>query len=78
MHYKGQKGSGLVIMPCELIDDNGTKLKNIVLQHANDADLGADFVSYLNNECIFLNTLVDRVVSGYPTNAEKYFAKNRL
>lgn len=62
-------------MPCELIDDNGTKLKNIVLQHANDADLGADFVSYLNNECIFLNTLVDRVVSGYPTNAEKYFEK---
>ena len=74
-HYEGKKGSGLVIMPCELIDDNGTKLKNIVLQHVEDANLGAEFINYLNNECVFLNTLVDRVVSGYPSNADEYFAK---
>ena len=74
-HYEGKKGSGLVIMTCELIDDNGTKLKNIVLQHVEDANLGAEFINYLNNECLFLNTLVDRVVSGYPANADEYFAK---
>ena len=74
-HYEGKKGSGLVIMPCELIDDNGTKLKNIVLQHVENANLGAEFINYLNNECLFLNTLVDRVVSGYPSNADEYFAK---
>lgn len=67
-HFKGQKGSGLIIVPCELIEDNGTKLKEIVLTYAKDFNFGEDFVSYLENECQFLNTLVDRVVSGYPTN----------
>lgn len=59
-------GAGLVIMPCELIEDNGTKLKQIVLQHAKDWNLGDEFTAYLEEDCRFLNTLVDRVVSGYP------------
>lgn len=68
--------SGLVVMPCELLDDNGTKLKNIVLQHAADWNLGDDFVAYINDKCRFLNTLVDRVVSGYPVAlAQEYEQK---
>lgn len=69
-------GAGLVIMPCELIEDNGTKLKSIVLQHAADWNLGDEFVSYVNDDCRFLNTLVDRVVSGYPVAlAQEYEQK---
>ncbi len=60
------EGSGLVILPCELLDDNGTMLKNIVLRHIDDWGLGDEFKAYVEKECRFLNTLVDRVVSGYP------------
>ena len=74
-HFAGKKGSGLVLMPCELIENNGTQLKSIILQHAEDKNLGADFIDYINNECTFLNTLVDRVVSGYPANAQEYWDK---
>ncbi len=59
--------SGLVVMPCELIDDNGNKLREIVLKLADDWNLGDEFKAYVSEDCTFLNTLVDRVVSGYPT-----------
>ncbi len=59
-------GSGITIMPCELLDDNGTKLKNIVLKHCDDCNLGDEFKAYITEDCTFLNTLVDRVVSGFP------------
>lgn len=73
-HY-GDKASahGLIIMPCELIDDNGTKLKEIVLRHIADHNLGEDFKAYVEQDCRFLNTLVDRVVSGYPTANEAQY-----
>lgn len=73
--FNGCSGSGLFIMPCELIEANGATLKNIVLQYANDWNLGDNFINYVNNECKFFNTLVDRVVSGYPKNANEYFEK---
>ena len=66
-------GEGLTVLPCELIEDNGTKLKEIVLKHAADWNLGQDFVDFVNNKCLFLNTLVDRVVSGYPTATAQEF-----
>lgn len=57
---------GLVFVPCELIDRNGEKLRECVLRYAADWKLGGGFVSYVENECAFLNTLVDRIVAGYP------------
>lgn len=69
-------GSGLWIVPCELLDDNGSKLKDIVLQQIEDQHLDEDFKQYVLNECRFINTLVDRVVSGYPKdNAAAYQEK---
>ena len=69
-------GFGMTIIPCELIEDNGTKLKNIVNQIAKDWNLGDEFLAYVNEDCHFLNTLVDRVVSGYPINdAQNYEEK---
>lgn len=63
-----QCGKGMVIMPCELLDDNGTKLKQIVMQHIQDWGLPDEFKAYVEEDCRFLNTLVDRVVSGYPVD----------
>ncbi len=58
--------SPMLIIPCELIEDNGDKLKEIVIQHANDWELGDKFLSFIDR-CQFRNTLVDRIVSGKPS-----------
>lgn len=77
--FKAFKGSecactsGMTIMPCELLDDNGTKLKAIVLQHIADWGLESEFKAYVEEDCTFLNTLVDRVVSGFPTASQKEY-----
>ena len=65
-HFKGDATKGLVIMPCELIDRNGDKLKKVVLQLASEWQLPAEFSQWLQNSNYFLNTLVDRIVTGYP------------
>lgn len=57
---------GFVFLPCELIDKNGTTLKQCILQYADLWDLGEDFKSWINSENIFCNTLVDRINTGYP------------
>jgi len=57
---------GFVFIPCELIEANGSTLKSIVLRYADEWGLGADFVAWIENENIFCNTLVDRIVTGYP------------
>jgi len=64
--FGGSAASGVILMPCELINHNGAKLKECVLQHAADWELGEQFFQWLENECVFLSTLVDRIVPGYP------------
>lgn len=58
--------SGMVFMPCELINYNGVKLKECILKHAGDWELGAGFLCWIETHCTFLSTLVDRIVPGYP------------
>ncbi len=62
----GAGAPGLVFLPCELIEANGTNLRRIVLQHAERWKLGTDFVTWLKESNYFLDTLVDRIVPGYP------------
>jgi len=57
---------GFIFLPCELIDKNGETLKSIILKIADDNKLGEDFKSWVENENTFCNTLVDRIVTGYP------------
>ena len=59
---------GLLVIPCELIDKNGATLKKYILQYADDWKLGEDFKKYIETENTFFNTLVDRIVAGYPRN----------
>lgn len=68
-----QCGSGLFILPCELIENNGGELRKIVLQHARDFGFESEFEAWVLEDCSFLNTLVDRVVSGFPEGREKAF-----
>ena len=64
--FNGASEKGLIVIPCELIDRNGDNLKKIVLQYATDWNLDKSFVSWINNDNIFCNTLVDRIVPGHP------------
>ncbi len=73
----GDKAPGLVFLPCELIDRNGDRLKDAVLKHADDWKLGESFAGWVADKNHFLNTLVDRIVPGYPA-AEAGTLKNEL
>ena len=57
---------GFIFLPCELIDKNGATLKKYVLEYIKLWGMGADFAAWVENENIFCNTLVDRIVTGYP------------
>ena len=63
--------NGFIILSCELIDNNGAELKKCVLKYAELWGLGEDFVAWLENENHFVNTLVDRIVTGYPNDETK-------
>lgn len=65
-HFRGDPAKGLVFIPCELIDKNGDKLREIVLRYAEEWKLGADFTAWVETACDFCNSLVDRIVPGYP------------
>ncbi len=71
--YKRYKNglNGFIIFACELIDNNGAELKKCVLKYAEFWGLGEDFAAWLENENHFVNTLVDRIVTGYPNDETK-------
>lgn len=64
--FGGASDKGMIIIPCELIDKNGDNLKRIILQYADDWNLGDAFIEWIRKDNIFCNTLVDRIVPGYP------------
>lgn len=67
--FAGDKTKGLVILPTELIPDNGRKLKEIVVELARQNELDQDFINWLTDSNHFCNTLVDRIVPGKPLRA---------
>jgi len=64
--FEGARDKGLILLPCELIDKNGEALKNAVLHYARLWNLPAGFAAWVGDACNFCNTLVDRIVTGYP------------
>ncbi|MBS9402347.1 mannitol dehydrogenase [Halomonas sp. TRM85114] len=56
-------GAGITLMPCELIHANGQRLKAIVQEQAKRAYGDPDFSAWLDRECLWIDTLVDRIVS---------------
>lgn len=65
-HFNGALDKGLIMLPVELIDDNGLHLKECVLKQVENWGLEEGFAKWLNEACIFTSTLVDRIVTGYP------------
>ena len=57
---------GFIFLPCELIEKNGEELKNCILKYAELWGFGKDFMSWVERDNIFCNTLVDRINTGYP------------
>lgn len=64
--FGGSAISGMVIVPTELIPDNGKKLESIVLELAHLNGLEDEFIEWLENHNHFCNSLVDRIVPGKP------------
>jgi len=65
--FNGNANSGLVIIPTELIVDNGKKLEAIVLELAHLNNLEPAFMDWLESSNSFCNSLVDRIVPGKPS-----------
>jgi len=65
LHHRWQTNAHapLSIFPCELISRNGDKLRSIVLDLAESWSLPKAFTQWIESNCIFANSLVDRIVS---------------
>ena len=53
----------IAILPCELVSRNGEVLRDLVLGLAAMTEGSAEFVAWIKENCLFINTLVDRIVS---------------
>ena len=68
--FRGENGRGLIILPCELIEDNGRVLRDLVLGHARRWYADEAFSAWLLGANTWLDSLVDRIVTGF-TEAER-------
>jgi tagaturonate reductase len=64
--YKGDPEKGLVFMPCELIEKNGEVLQSCILNYSDLWNLPKAFDNWIKGSHTFCNTLVDRIVPGFP------------
>ena len=69
---------GIVMLSCELIDNNGKELLKCVNQYIDDWKLSDEFRAWVNSENIFCSTLVDRIVPGRIRDAEEVKRLSRL
>lgn len=67
--------AGLVVLPCELIEGNGDRLRQIVETHAERWGLGDQFGAWLRASVTFCNTLVDRIVPGTPDDPSDLYER---
>jgi tagaturonate reductase len=69
--FKGAPESGMVIIPTELLTDNGKKLKSIISELSVFNDLEPSFLEWLDLHNRFCSSLVDRIVPGMPDPESK-------
>ncbi len=77
-HFNGDRNKGWVILPTELMPDNGILLKSLVNQLAKINALPAAFIEWMNDANDFCNTLVDRIVPGKVSDSEIQLLENQL
>ena len=65
LYHRYQAGKkGIIMLACELIDNNGKELQKCCNNYAKDWNLDAAFIDWMNNANTFCSTLVDRIVPG--------------
>ncbi|GGE26563.1 altronate oxidoreductase [Pullulanibacillus camelliae] len=64
--FSGSLDAGFHIFPCELVEENGAVLQSLVLQASHDFRFPEAFRLWVKTANVFYNTLVDRIVTGYP------------
>ena len=74
-NFKGDPSKGLIIIPCELINYNSDTLKEIILKYVSLWGLGEKFNNWILDHNSFHNTLVDRIVPGYPKDQIEEYSK---
>lgn len=75
VHFDYACDKGVIMLPAELITNNGVYLKKHVLHHIQAWGLSAKFLRWVNDCCVFTNTLVDRIVTGMPGDAQAIWEK---
>lgn len=65
-HFNGSPDKGLILLPCELIEKNGENLRETIVRYIGHWNLPGAFAKWVMENNIFCNTLVDRIVPGYP------------
>lgn len=65
-HFNGAADKGLIFICCELIENNGSTLREFVIKHAEANNLDDMFIDWIKANCHFYDTLVDRIVPGFP------------
>ena len=76
--FEGSEQSGSIIIPTELIPDNGKKLQSILTELAHFNKLPAKFIAWLGDCNHFCNSLVDRIVTGKPEERIKKSIESEL
>jgi tagaturonate reductase len=76
--FDGSVESGMVIVPTELIPDNGNKLRGIVLEIAQRNKLEETFIKWLETANHFCNSLVDRIVPGKLQDNDRFNTEKKL
>ncbi len=67
VHFNGNRDKGLIIFPCELIDNNGKELLKCVQKYIKNWDLSSEFEEWVLHSNTFTTTAVDRIVTGFST-----------
>ncbi len=73
--FAGDEQKGLIILPCELVEHNGDRLKEYVIDMAAEWDLPLAFITWIKEANTFCNTLVDRIVPGFSKEAAEIVQK---
>jgi tagaturonate reductase len=73
--FNGAKDKGIILIPCELIADNGIELKKCIMKFIDLWNLSDEFKNWIDTACSFCPTLVDRIVPGYPRDEAEELCK---
>ncbi len=76
--FDGDPSKGLIILPVELIENNGRELKKCVMQFIDLWKLDAAFRTWVEEANVFCSTLVDRIVSGKSRSVSEKFPEDSM